>query len=233
LHFTCRLKNGELAISTLEPVNRGDEPKSAIFLARTTYEPIRVRAGGMPPRPDGKMRGFEEEVVEQLSRAAVGMREGESRDVELKAELPAGAKAAPAVLQMAKVRVRPKEYRMKRGDYQIRTGRIPEAGQAFSVDPLFPGRVVSVTDEEVLIVYAAEPGSVVSTPFGKAAIREDGPNYLVEIDAKRGDLVRSGAMIGRIVNVDEKSISVDYGHPFGHEPLMCRIKVETVTKEAK
>lgn len=67
---------------------------------------------------------------------------------------------------------------------------------------------------------------MVDTPFGKGAIRENEKNYEIVIDASVGSLVRTRGLVGRISEVRDGSIVVDYGHPFGGETLTCDIKVE-------
>jgi FKBP-type peptidyl-prolyl cis-trans isomerase 2 len=42
--------------------------------------------------------------------------------------------------------------------------------------------------------------------------------------------VRSGGMIGRIVQVTDRMITIDYSHPFGYETLKCEVKVEDVSR---
>ena len=93
-------------------------------------------------------------------------------------------------LQLARVRVRPKEMRMTSGEFKARTGKEPEVGEEFTSDPEIPGKVASVSENEVLIRFFAQPGSVVDTPFGKGTIRENEKNYEIVIDTPVGKLVR-------------------------------------------
>ena len=76
-------------------------------------------------------------------------------------------------LQLARIRAAPKEIRMTRDEYKSRTGKEPEVGEEYAWTPL-PGKVASVSENEVLIRFFAQPGSVVDTPFGKGTIRENG-----------------------------------------------------------
>jgi FKBP-type peptidyl-prolyl cis-trans isomerase 2 len=71
----------------------------------------------------------------------------------------------------------------------------------------------------------------VQTPFGKGTVKESGNVYIIDIDAKVGALVRSGPMVGRIVEVGEGetgTITIDYSHPFGGESLDCDITLEGI-----
>ena len=72
----------------------------------------------------------------------------------------------------------------------------------------------------------AQPGSVVDTPFGKGTIKENEKNYEIVIDASVGHLVRSQGLVGRVSEVQDRTIVIDYGNPFGGETLSCDVKVE-------
>jgi FKBP-type peptidyl-prolyl cis-trans isomerase 2 len=115
---------------------------------------------------------------------------------------------------------------MTGSEYKARTGKEAAVGQEVSLDPAIPGKVASVSENEVLIRYFVQPGSVVDTPFGKGTIRENEKNYEIVIDAAAGNLVRTGGLVGRISEVRNDSIVLDYGHPFGGETLACDVRVE-------
>jgi FKBP-type peptidyl-prolyl cis-trans isomerase 2 len=117
---------------------------------------------------------------------------------------------------------------MPKGDYEFRAKRPPEVGQEFTYDPDFPGRVESVTDTEVIVRLFATPGAVIETPFGPGRIREEGRDYKMDIDARKGALVRAGDMTGRISDVDDRIITIDFGNAFGGETLLCDVTVGTV-----
>ncbi|MFH1984378.1 MAG: hypothetical protein ABIL58_21250 [Pseudomonadota bacterium] len=236
LDFTCRLADGRLAAST-DPTAE-NLPKSdiaAVFRTRKAKEPLIVTAGSDEKlyRKPGE-RGFEGEIVAQLAAAAVGGKPGEARKTIL--EAPVGQmKPNERLLEMAKVRIRPKQFRMNREEYRMRTGgkENPVVGDEFTIDPSFPGKVTGVTDTEVIVVFDAEIGKTVETPLGQGIIRDGGIHYEIVIDAKAGDLVRSGAMVGRIIAVEERSVTIDYGSAFGGEKLFCDYRVERAEKEEK
>ena len=131
---------------------------------------------------------------------------------------------------MARVRERAKEIRMPSADYETRTGKPPKVGESFTTDPAVPGRVEKVTADEVVIRFYAKPGDVVSTPFGPGHIRESVNAYEIEIGAKKGDLIRTANLVGRVSAVDEDYIEIDYRNPFGGETLDCDVAVEKVSE---
>jgi FKBP-type peptidyl-prolyl cis-trans isomerase 2 len=69
---------------------------------------------------------------------------------------------------------------------------------------------------------------VIETPFGPGRILEEEKDYKVDIDARKSGLTRMGGLIGRIVDVNDRVITVDYRYPFGGETLVCDVTVEKV-----
>jgi FKBP-type peptidyl-prolyl cis-trans isomerase 2 len=227
VQFTCRFKNGEIASSTSMAVGHDSEPKSVVFLPRNIDDPVPITAveSSKDLQPHDLI-AFEDEIVAQLSKSVTGMKLNGSGTIELHADRIAGLQPQDEFIQLARVRRRPKELRMTSGEFKTRTGKEPVVGEEFKSDPEIPGKVASVSENEVLIRFFAKPGSVIDTPFGKGTVRENEKNYEIVIDAPLGKLVRSGGLVGRISEVQDKSIIVDYGHPFGGETLTCDVKVE-------
>ena len=236
IHFLCRLQTGEVVAATdREAVQQAGLPKSAVFLMREKKDPLPVTAYTSLPEPsESREWAFEDEIINRLAVVVVGMREGESRTVNLTAEEVLDRAPEQYVIRVSRIRERQKEFRIPVGDFRARTGKSPEIGQPFFYDPAIPGEVEAVTEREVIIRFSAQPGDVVSTPFGQGRIRETEKAYEIVIDAQKGALVRSGHLVGRIAAVYEKYIIIDYRHPFGGETLSCDVKVEKARKgEAK
>ncbi len=231
IRFLCRLQNGEVVAATDKTVGQqADFPKSSVFLLRDKDGPLPVTAGSpINQEPVGKETSFEMEIVDRLTAVVVGMKEGESRTVELRAENLPERSQDDYVLHMPRVRKRPKEMLISVGDYQFRTGRAPETGQPFIVDPAVPGSVESVTQDEVVIRFSAHAGDIVPTQYGPGLIRESEKAYEIEIDAHKGALVRSGGFVGRITDVNDQYITIDYRNPLGGEQLQCEVSVEKIT----
>ena len=107
----------------------------------------------------------------------------------------------------------------------------PEIGKVFSYDSAFNCRVKEIAGDEVIVRLLPKEGTVVKTPFGEGhVIGEDADSYKIVIDARVGDLVRSAYLIGRITDVDDKSMTIDYRNPFGRETLFCDVTVQSLTK---
>ncbi|HUJ16786.1 MAG TPA: hypothetical protein VL197_02240 [Nitrospirota bacterium] len=181
------------------------------------------------PVPQKQEDPFEVEILNQLGGKVAGMIEGETRVVQVAAPDVPARDEQNYIVRLARVRTRPREMKLTLGEYRNRAHKDPEVGQSFAIDPSFPGTVEAVTEQDVVVRFSAGPGDVLMTPFGPGFIREEGQNYKVDIDARKGGLTRVGSMIGRIVEVDDKTITVDYRNPFGGETLLCDVSVEKIT----
>ena len=194
------------------------------------YGVLRLEAGrwsGCPDRPEEIHKGFEEDIAARLAEAIVDLRVGESRTVEITAVVPPGMKKNEQFIQMARVRNFPKEMRMAKDIYAAQTGKQPEAGQEVNFNPAIPGKVTSVIGDEVVVQFKIKPGAGRDTSFGKETARDMGDHFEIVIDARVGHLVRSGPLVGKIIDVDERLFTLDYGHPFGGEALVCDVTVES------
>ncbi|MGA3281789.1 MAG: hypothetical protein ABSD50_12500 [Smithella sp.] len=232
IHFQCLLKNGEIAAATDDNAVKKDQPKANIYVVRLKNDPVSVLVPGPSEKPAGeKERTFEDDIAVRLAGHLTGLKEGETRHVELTAQdLPERTKENYTV-SLARVHKTPKEIKMTIEEYKSRTGMSPETGKFFVYDPAVPGRVESVTGEDVIIRFSAEDGAVVQTPFGVGRIREEADAYKVDIDAHKGSLIRSGPLVGRITDVDDKTMTIDYRNPFGGETLSCDVTVSKITEK--
>ncbi len=227
IHFTCRRPNGEIAASTYKDINDSLLPKSTVFTKRNRGDAVVIEAGSEKHNPSSAERkSFEDEILNRLSGMVVGMKQGESATLNVVAERIAGP-TPEKFTKIARIRKRPKEMKMSLEEYKGRTGKEPAVGQPFTIDPAVPGKVIEVSNKTVVIRFSP-PATEVYLPFGKGIIKEKEDRYEIDIQAVKGTLVRTGGMVGRIVDVDADSITIDYGHPFGGEALKCDVKVESV-----
>lgn len=230
LSFTCRLPSGELAVTTRMDSDVAGEPKAPIYLPRSGDENVTVTAG--PRKVVGAetlRQSFESEVMSRLAAEVVGLKEGEEVSRLLTAERLTGLPENELSTRVARVRKRQKEQKLTIDEYERLTGRKPEVGKRFIVDPLMPGKVVSVTDKEAVIIFSPDKRVGVTTPFGPATIRETADQYEIDIETQPGKLVRSGGLVGRVSAVDNNFITLDFSHPFAGETLNCQLKVVGVT----
>ncbi len=227
VHYLCRLGSGEVAAAS-DALPEG-ELSSSIYVPQTPAGPVAVTATPLDvPFTPVQEDPFEIEIVNRLSNKITGMREGEQRAVRIEADDVPGRDEKNFIVQLARVRTRAKEMKFSLDQYRNRAQRDPEVGQAFVLEPSFPGTVEAVTEKDVLVRITAQPGEILNTPFGPGVVRDEGQNYRIYIDAKKGGLVRTGGMIGRIIDVDDRTIAVDYRNPFGRETLLCDVTVEKI-----
>ena len=228
VHFTCRLKNGQLAASSRQDLPQPLlDTRSPLFVPRGKGEPVDFVAGeDILKSARGRGGSFETEIIARLADHVIGMRKGEQKTVEVAAQRRQSSNPGESILEVAKVRRRAKEVRMTVDEFKQRKGVDPVVGQDYTVEPSFPGKVTQVTETEVVVLNAPPPEMQVETPFGRGKVVDAGKQYLIEIDARVGALVRSGGMVGRIVDVGEGErgmITLDYSHPFGGEVLDCEL----------
>ncbi|RII25235.1 MAG: hypothetical protein CXR30_19130 [Geobacter sp.] len=232
LGFTCRLTDGEIAATTKPDSAVAGDRKSPFYLPRTGPETVTILAGPLDGRKHDRV-SFEDEIMNRLGVALVGLGQGDRTVLDIRAERYPAASPKDRFVQLAKVRKRPKELRMSREEYTARTGKTPEAGQSFALDPLVPGKLREVTDKEVVAVFSPEKDKPLTTPFGPVVVHETPTQYELEIMAEKDRLVRTGGMVGRIGTVNGDSFEVDYGHPFGGEKLRCEINIASVKPAEK
>jgi FKBP-type peptidyl-prolyl cis-trans isomerase 2 len=235
IHFQCMLPGGEIAAATDDTAVKKNQIKANVYHVRDKIDPVSVVIKNPSEKPIyEKEITFEDDIVTRLAWHLTGLKEGEVRHVELTAEDIPERNKEDYVLRMARIRERPKEIKMTVSEYKSSKGMAPETGQTFILDPAFPGRVESVTGEDVVIRFSAKEGDVVQTPLGSGRIRVEDNAYKIDIDARKGSLVRTGHLVGRITNVDDKFIIIDYRNPFGGETLSCDVTVNRITEaEAK
>jgi len=229
--YTCFDASGALAATNDRAAAQdGGAPKGHLFVPPREFSPLMLTAG---TRPEAKDRGFDEELAAGLAVAVMGIGEGETKRIELAGGPMEGISDGDRYLKMATVRKRAKELRLGREEYLTRTGREPEKGRRFVLDPALPGVIEEVTDKEVVIRFPLPEGGAVQTPFGRGTVRDAGDQWEIVIDAAVGRIVRSGPLAGRISEVNERFFTIDYGYPFGGESLRCDVTAERAEQVGK
>ncbi len=151
------LANGKVFDTSMQEVAEDDAnyPKSVSFEKRTTYGPLTVEVGAVPP---AVIQGFEEGIV--------GMREGETRLVEI----PQDKGYGPSDPEKFEVRPLldelPQFETLEVVDFETRFEAIPSAGLVVT-DPVWGWSVMvtSLSANFVTIMHIPETGMTV-TAFG-------------------------------------------------------------------
>ena len=229
VNYTCRLMSGEVVLTTREEIARDDAAHAAIFIPFKKYGPEDLVAGGPNNYPMfGKLKMFEWEAAAQVTRAIVGMKVGENYTIVLKSDVPSDLKEEDRYTTLGRVVRKEKDQKVALKVLKEKLGHAPAIGeQAFSYQG-FVGTVKGIIDKEAIIHIEVQDGRIVDQPFGMGMIKDYPDHYDIITDAQEGHLVRTASQVGRITKVTETMFTIDYGHPFGGEELMCDVRIESI-----
>lgn len=235
VNFTCRLKNGDIAVSSLKEVAENRSlPKSVIFKPRTDEGALAITAGGNAQDPAiSDNTPFEDRVTKMVAAEVVGMTPGEKRPVVLRAERQDKDRYGQEnTIKINRISYRPREMEMARSEFLARTGKAPIEGESLDLGEGIRAKVLSMSGDKVKLRVSATADAHIRTPFGPGKVTETPTDLKVNIEALTGGLVRTGPLVGRIATFDDNTITLDYGHPFGGEELTCAVIVEPAAKAA-
>jgi len=233
VNFTCRLKNGDIAVSTSKEITGNAAlPKSAIFLPRKDDGALTITAGrnAREKAADDNI-SFEDRVTGLIAAEVVGLTPGEKLAVQFRAERrEKDSKGQENTIQINRVNYRPRDMEMAKSELLARTGKAPVEEQEVDLGEGMRAKVVSLSGDNAKLRVSASPEAQIQTPFGPGKVTEAPTDLKITIDARVGSLARTGPLVGRVAAVDDNSITLDYGHPFGGEELNCDVVVEPAAK---
>jgi FKBP-type peptidyl-prolyl cis-trans isomerase 2 len=225
--FTCRLKKDKKIVVTTDEslIKENEAAKSSIFYPLKEYAPIPVTAGEGDKELDHlPLKPTHKEILENISMAIVGKAEGAPIAFDIAAEYSQGAPDDIRYSKISRIRRKPRIQKISRVFWEKRHGKTPSPGDVIENYQNIEGitaTVLSIDDKEVEVKFNIKDGTVVYAPIGKVLTYEEGDNIKSVIDYKPGQLIRSGGIIGRAIEVTDTMITFDYGHPFGGEVLSC------------
>lgn len=226
LNFTCRAE-GQTVMTTMADVAADPaDPKSAIFVPLKKYEPLQTQADLNPTKHVSMQlaQAMEHEIEYQLAAAAVGAKVGQKRKVAVGAIVSPSLSEGERYFKFARVRTRPKEERFAYIDYLDQLGD-PKVGQYWPQELGVPARVVAVSNDDVTVRYEIKEGASIETEAGPGVLKDAGNNYEIHLQRKAGDVMRIGPLVGRVAEVNDTFIIIDFGHPFGGHTLGCDMVV--------
>jgi len=225
--YTCRLQDGRLAATTV--ASAAEESKNdpfTLFQPGRSLEPVKLSAGLDCPDCGGDGRSFEEILRENLAKQLAGAHYGQTLTLRIATDALI-MDETEGLISIRRHQTRPKTKPVMLEMVTSYLGRKPEAGEIFEptngVD--WPVKVVEVAETHVMIEQLPIEGKPWITPFGPASFMDDGEKFHLSIQPEMGHLVRSGGLIGRVVNIADEAITLDYRHPFGYEELTCKVTV--------
>lgn len=228
LEYTCRLNTGELVMTTDEELaNNSSEERSVIFMPRKTYGTVEVVAGEeLEKQKTNRSSPLEVAIDELLAKDVVGFTREDTYTLQIPAKLIPRHAEGNQVLPMARVRKRPKEMKFSTDYYKRRWKKEPHIHDEVAIDPAFPGMVTAINGNEVVVHFEADEGQIVETDLGQGIVHEHDDHYLIDIQAQLGHIVRTGPLVGRIVRVTDRMVTIDYSHPSGGESLCCEVFIQ-------
>lgn len=235
VEYTCTLPNGDLVATTDDREGRDRAARKSVLFVAGEMEARSVLTAGPTPSASGggQPKGFRSALIEKLSETLVGMKVGEIRKIALSASVENDLKDSERFLQMARVRKRTKEKILTR-DFFLRfsKGEPPDVGRQVRVEPGLLGTVSSFDEKNVTLRITPEGEKEIDTDFGKGKIRDKDGHYEIELDVRPGTLVRIGPLVGRVSEVNEETFTLDFGHPFGGQVLLCTIRAVALEESA-
>ncbi len=225
--YTCRTPGNEV-MDTTSPALATDESvaKARVFAPRQNLKPVDLTAGENPP--DLKPRDvqfLDTDIRMGLAHALVGKEKGKSLVVVLESRVPDKIEDSHRYRKIQRVRTVPRVQTIPCPIYQEAHGRLPEIGELFKENGQAHAEVIALDSDKITIKLITDPLVTVDTPWGKARTDGDEKEVRVTIEAEVGALIRTGGLIGRISEVNEKNIVVDYGLSFGGQTLNCTVEI--------
>lgn len=229
LHYTCRLADGAIATTTEnELVDDSHAIKASFFYPSNKNGAVRMfpgQAGSVNTHRNLKM--FEPEVRDKLNEKVIGLPYDRASQVTITSTVSAALEKNNRYTNIRRVRTRPVFQKIGLEQYARGRREDPAVGQRLIQDGQAWAEVVAVDSDEVTIKILADTTPVVvETPWGKAIAKRKGDRVESVLDAQLGHIVRTGGALGRITEVNDTHLVVDYGHPFAYEKLSCEVTPE-------
>jgi FKBP-type peptidyl-prolyl cis-trans isomerase 2 len=233
VYFTCRLKDGSIVMTTDAALAEDkNESKAGIFLPLKEYGPVTMTAGSGRKGPDyGKIKTIENEILESLSLVIVGMEEGSHGVFEVGSQIMPDLTEEDRFLRLSRIRRQSKSIKVHPETFKKAHGKEPVLGDII-ISEDYTGlsmEVLSVTDDEVQVNVSMKEGMKMDLPLGTGTVYDAGDHYEIVIDMHIGKLLRSGVIVGRVIDIEGEMLTIDYGHPFGHETLSCDVTVVEIS----
>jgi FKBP-type peptidyl-prolyl cis-trans isomerase 2 len=233
--FTCRNKVGRIVMTTDAALAEDEnKAKADIFLPLKGYGPVPMTAGSGKRGPDyGKLKTLENEILESLSLVIVGMNEGSGKIFEIASETMPGLTEEERFIRLSRIRRQPKLIKVHPVTFEKTHGKEPVPGDTITSKEIEETSmtVLSLKEEEVQLGIYMKDGMKMDLPLGEGTVYDMGDHYETIIDIHEGQLIRSGAIVGRVIDVEGEMFTIDYGHPFGNETLYCDVVCNDISDD--
>ena len=228
INYTCSAP-GEGVFETTVPAVAEDNAikKTRIFKPGGNLSPAVVIAGG--DKKDVALNEIEflhEAIRARLAKAIVGKIKGGSHKIELKAETPKGLEPTQRYLYFSRVEKVPRSKSVDKKNVQDRLGKEPQVGDVMRTgDGQVYAKITAVGEDKVTRTLSNDGGFKMKSEYGEATSSGDDETVWFKFESEVGRLVRTGNLVGQVVEINEKNIIADFSHPFGGRALECNVEI--------
>lgn len=233
LNYTCSIPEKGVVETNQEAVAKDEgSKKSRVFFKRSSYNPMTLVAGeDQPGQRSGDLKYLSPEIRTRLAHALVGKFRGRTYDITIESEVPEGIEDRHRYRYIERVRTVKKIQTLTRKDFIKGKHRDPVVGEVFSEDGKPYAKVIAADEKHVKLQLIVDEKTTYEVPWGRARESTAGDEVKVFIETEVGTPVRTGGLIGRVSEINEKYVIIDYGHPFAGYPLNCKVKIQEDPKE--
>jgi FKBP-type peptidyl-prolyl cis-trans isomerase 2 len=217
VHYTVCLQNGSLIATNVATIGSNPDVSWVNGYHRPrTYRVETVIAGGEAPFPE-------------LEKLVVGMRTGEKKKVTLPSVGAFGKRDSRLVLEFPSVRRVPKVAEEPIAKIVQRTHQFPEQGSTFTYGGYFLATVEELLEDTVRLELRPRYETV-QEPFGTVHIVDQGDEFVLKLEAERGEDFTWRNTKGVIKAADDHSFVVDFNHPLAGKEIQYQVEVAAVVK---
>ena len=235
VNYSCSSKEfGLFETTDIQVANNPDTAKSRIFIPPKKTEPASIVAGiKQPGQPDWDLKDLTQEIRNKLALTLPGHAYGSVYETTIESEIPEGMEENNRFRNIPRQRTVPRFRKIPVEQFVMHFGFDPKEGQLLYSDDKGTSsgcayaRIAQIKNDTVTTELLPESGCTVEAPWGTAHLVDQGDKDQLTsiVDTKIGLLVRTGPVIGEVVNLSKDTIRVDYGHPFAGEALKCQVDI--------
>lgn len=171
------------------------------------------------------------QLIKGFEKAVIGMKINETKNVTLSPKEAYGERDPNKVKKIQKVQTLPLFINLSLSKFKQVFGE-PVINQTYTTRGIqWPLRVVEIKNTTVKLKNEPVPGTVIDIGFGRVTnVTTNETNLILTSNPVVGTMTKDG---GRVVDVDDKYITVDYNHPLAGKTLNFEIKVVKIKKFTK
>lgn len=213
IHYTISNDSGNILYTTIKEV----AVQQNIFVENKSYTPELIDLG----------KG---DIIPGLIDALLGMKAGEVKEVKILPENAFGAWNHSLTEAVPRIQKSKRLHTSNRETFLVEVGLAPYVGLKAKTKALgWPLEVISDNGENITYKYNPENGTTINTVFGKAEIATDEQSlYIILPEPALGAKIKTDAGLGKIIEINDSHIILDFNHELAGESLSYRIEVVAV-----